>query len=89
MKAYRIVVEIKDPIHSSVKYISPRVFLFRPFKCAYKYEQEFVARCQVLFNTEEHAYPDNQELNVYYKEYEIYPISDLMSRIWCAIKYFM
>jgi hypothetical protein len=89
MKAYRIVVEIKDPIHSPIKYISPRMFLFLPFKCAYQYEQEFVAQCQVLFNTEEHTNIDNQELNVYYKQYEIHPLRDLIGRIVCAIKYFM
>jgi len=89
MKAYRIVVEIKDPIHSPVTYKSPRLFLGLPFKVAYQYEQEFIAHCLVLFNTEEHVHPDNQEVRTYYKEYEIHPLRDLLHRTICLFKYGM
>ena len=88
MKAYRIVVKIEDPINH-MEFQSPRVFLFLPFKCAYKYEQEYLGHCRLLFQTEHNTSESEMNVDYRYKEFEIHPVRDLLSRIWCLLKYRM
>lgn len=82
MIVYRIAVKFTHPEFHTSKFVSPRIFLFHPLRCAKQYEQEFISRCKLLFIAQDSKWNDGRiEHTVEYQQYIFHPFRDIWNRI--------